>query len=521
MIEGSDDPDHLAIFSAGRVLRLLRFARLLRLLKLHAFFGKLLESIHSEYLLTFLHVGEIVSIIVVINHFIACLWYAIGVLDFHEHNAIETLSWVAYYFHDYHTFAYRYTTSLHWSITQFTPASMEVFPRNAVERTYNIVVILLGMITFSTFISSVTQAMTHLRKIAGSKEAQFTQLRRFLGENNVSMKLAMSVTKYFEQGQRGKTHRMMWRDVALFDNIPEVLKKDLQHEVYMPTLTWHPFFFHYQEHNPNAIRAICHHAVNEIAFRKEQDVYREGEAVDKMYFVIDGLLEYRMTLGAGNSMDMDDEALFAKEEVGIGNWLAEAAVWVKWFHTGTTMTKQFSVLCVVLVPGLHKVMREYMDLLPRCTAYAELFVQHLRAQGVAMSDLSADFYILQEMAMTAFQGDEPNEADDLEHSAGVRAKFMRGLSRLSMKSRTRRRPAGRKNTIAGWLSRSRPNSGPTMWQADSQASSGSGMIHPSSGTDLASLSMPSQQPPSICSSPREAVPPAATTAGPAALTATL
>jgi len=297
----------------------------------------------------------------------------------------------------------------------------------------------------------------------------------------------------------------------------------------MPAITWHPFFFHYQEHNSNAMRAICHHAVNELSFRKEQDIYREGEVVDKMYFVIDGLLEHRMTFGTCNPLDddIDDCAGFSSsEEVNAGEWLAEAAVWVKWFHTGTTITKQFSVLCVLMVPGLHKVMREYVDLLPRCSAYAELFVQHLRSQGVGMSDLSTDFSTLQEMAHLAFQGDGQDGHEDAESVSGVKAVFMRGLSRLSVgggpRGRRAVRPSSRKRTLSRWFSfsRSRPNSGPTLWQPDSQASSASGKMHthPSIGTDLASMSMHSAgnapQPQSACSSPRTGVPPVATTAGP-------
>eukprot|EP00443_Scrippsiella_acuminata_P014477 CAMPEP_0115186288 /NCGR_PEP_ID=MMETSP0270-20121206/9905_1 /TAXON_ID=71861 /ORGANISM="Scrippsiella trochoidea, Strain CCMP3099" /LENGTH=873 /DNA_ID=CAMNT_0002599409 /DNA_START=83 /DNA_END=2704 /DNA_ORIENTATION=+ len=523
LIENTDNPDHLAIFRAGRVLRLLRFARLLRLLKLHSFVSKLLESIHSEYIQTLLHVGQIVTCIIVINHFIACLWYAIGTWDFDDTISRMNQNWVDENFESYHTIAYRYTTSMHWSITQFTPASMEVFPENAVERTYNIIVIILGMVTFSTFISSVTQAMTHLRKIAGGKEAQLTQLRRFLGENNVSMQLAMRVWRYYEQGQKGKPHRMMWRDVALFADIPEVLKMDLQHEVYMPALAWHPFFFHYQENNSNAMRAICYHAVNEVSFRKEQDIYREGEVADKMYFVIDGLLEHRMTLGGCSpTMDgVDDYTGIVTEEVFVGEWLAEAAVWVKWFFTGTTATKQFSVLCVLAVPGLHRVMKEYVDLLPRCCVYAESFVQHLRAQGVAMSDLATDLGTLQEMAHIAFQSDAQDESEEAEGN-GMRAKFMRGLSLLSAGGgrRARRAPraSGRKRTLTNWFSRSRPNSGPSLWQPGSQASSASGIMHGSIAIDSASMSATSsgqaQHTPSSCSTHCMAVPPVATTAGP-------
>merc|ERR1719191_2017613 len=56
--------------------------------------------------------------------------------------------------------SYRYTTALHWSLTQFTPASMDLHPTNTLERAYSVVVIMLALVVFSSFVSSITAAMT-------------------------------------------------------------------------------------------------------------------------------------------------------------------------------------------------------------------------------------------------------------------------------------------------------------------------------------------------------------------------
>lgn len=89
--------------------------------------------------------------------------------------------------------------------------------------------------------------MTHLRQIAGRRDAQFTQLRRYLGENNVSMQLATRVWRYYEQGAIARQQRLLWRDVSLFTDLPEILQMDLQHEVHMPSLAKHPLFFQVQD----------------------------------------------------------------------------------------------------------------------------------------------------------------------------------------------------------------------------------------------------------------------------------
>ncbi len=143
---------------------------------------------------------------VTVNHLVACVWYAIG-------NAAtwqKGLCFVASMLCDLRTTPdrtggslnskwhlgaslhyvtpkdgkniwYRYSTALHWSITQFTPASMEVTPQNEYERFFTVCsstegdkhvwlcagrgIILSGMLIFSSFVSAITNAMNQLRNL--------------------------------------------------------------------------------------------------------------------------------------------------------------------------------------------------------------------------------------------------------------------------------------------------------------------------------------------------------------------
>merc|ERR1712048_619307 len=98
--------------------------------------------------------------ILVINHYIACFWFGLGKREWFQS------SWPNKFLVNYpRSFPYAYTTSLHWSITQFTPASMEVTPQNEGERVYATVVIVGALVAFSSFVSSITAAMTHIRKL--------------------------------------------------------------------------------------------------------------------------------------------------------------------------------------------------------------------------------------------------------------------------------------------------------------------------------------------------------------------
>merc|ERR1719517_170672 len=118
------------------------------------------------------------------NHFLACGWYAVG-------NFGLDPSWVQVL--EGKDLQFRYITSLHWSLTQFTPASMEVFPRNSTERSFAVIVILAAMLTFSSFVSSITSGMTRLRMLKSEKAKQQYLLRSFLKENKIPPDLSMRI----------------------------------------------------------------------------------------------------------------------------------------------------------------------------------------------------------------------------------------------------------------------------------------------------------------------------------------
>lgn len=103
-----------------------------------------------------------------------------------------------------HGFGYRYMTSFHWSVTQFTPASMEVVPRNALERTFNIVMIFLGLLMFSSFISNMTNGMTYLTKRNYEKRQQRDALVSYMNAKGGSWVCRMGLLRRFFSGGRSQ-----------------------------------------------------------------------------------------------------------------------------------------------------------------------------------------------------------------------------------------------------------------------------------------------------------------------------
>lgn len=399
----------------GRALRIFRLVRLLRILKLSGLFSKMLDQINSEHILTLLQIGRITVLIVIVNHFIACGFYGIGNAGFFPH-----ANWIKENFGPNDSFGYRYATSLHWSLTQFTPASMEVHPLNTVERVYNVCALIFAMIVFSSFISSITQAMTHLREIDKKRHDQRAALRHYFFENHISVEISSRVWRYLEQSAMRGQKRKMWRDIALFESIPENLQVDIRCEVYRPSLVSHPFFHAYYESNPPAMRAICSKAIEELSLTPGQDLFAWGTHASNMYFVLEGSLDYFM------KVPEHDRPRY-KSTITKGQWASEAALWIRWFHMGNLVTKTDSLVVRLSINTLHAIMEQYMDTLESCSMYAQMFVPSSKFGDRPISDLvdgPVAVHQLDLLARRAFHpesiGEELDDEDDLLDSSELK-----------------------------------------------------------------------------------------------------
>ena len=144
-----------------RTLRLLRLLRLLRVAKLQRELTKLANSFLSTYAFMVMRVVSGLMMILAVNHIIACCWYGLGRWTLEDGSSwllnagiadasladsyvTQTSKWenclhIWPVLESLNFFLGRYNkkreaTSIHWALTQFTPATNNVAPVNFVER---------------------------------------------------------------------------------------------------------------------------------------------------------------------------------------------------------------------------------------------------------------------------------------------------------------------------------------------------------------------------------------------------
>merc|ERR1719159_2081419 len=102
----------------------------------------------------------VLTLLLFLNHLVACVWVVIGRLDPSDTDTGATwldlaTSPIKGTYNEFDV-QYQYTTALHWALTQMTPGSMQVFPTNSQERVYNVFILLFCMMVFSSLVSSLS-----------------------------------------------------------------------------------------------------------------------------------------------------------------------------------------------------------------------------------------------------------------------------------------------------------------------------------------------------------------------------
>mmetsp|Transcript_113992 Transcript_113992/g.322417 ORF Transcript_113992/g.322417 Transcript_113992/m.322417 type:complete len:744 (-) Transcript_113992:127-2358(-) len=303
-----------------RILRLFRIVRLVRLLKLRSFANAVSDLVESEHLGIIVSIARMLITLLVINHIIACAWFSLG-------TSMNGTGWVDNEGFQYATWYHKYATSLHWAITQFTPASMSVQPHNFVERIFAVAIVVFALIVFAYILGSITGSLTQLRLLTENTSKQLWELRRHLKKNNVSPILSSRILRYVEHALDSNHQHATTKNVQLLPLLTEQLKSELETEICMPQLSVHPLFDHLSKVSRVTIHRTSNTAIEHKYFARADIAFITGEHPTHMYIVVSGSLVYNRI----DSQGQERRELVDKGE----DWMAEPVLWMKsWVHLG-------------------------------------------------------------------------------------------------------------------------------------------------------------------------------------------
>lgn len=314
------------------LLRLFRNLRLFRLLKMAGRLSLIKELVlglnmglewTSLYVETFLTVLKHVSIIALLCHFTACAWYALGDLS------ADKMTWIATYREKLNLpeetgWSFFYALSLHWALTQFTPAAMDVVAVNTPERLFSLFATLSGLIVFSFFIGSINQSLARFSTLTAQEVRTSQMVRRYVTEKRVSVELSADILRCIRQRGIGReTSKVVFGDIPALKHLPDKVRSALKQEVGMPILETHGMIRHAALINYGDVAPLCANALQELSVVYREELFQAGAKGELMYFVRDGKLHYSW-----------DETPHLVEDILPGMRVSEAVLWLNWEYRG-------------------------------------------------------------------------------------------------------------------------------------------------------------------------------------------
>jgi len=320
IVKGSTDDGANSTVQAGkylRVARVIRLLRLLRLAKLRHILFMLEQLIDNERITVALMVCKNLLTILVLNHWIACIWFQLG--------SARGDGWVHFHHLQDADLEMKYVVSLQWSMAQFTPGASPLQLVTLEERIFAVGVLALALVVSTCFISNITSTLSAMWAMRRDESIQALLLRKFLRQNGISRTLAARVTRYIECVKSLRQHKVHHSRVLQLSYLSGPLHVELQRELREPQLFVHEFFPDYKRSSECAFRELCTMALEQSLFAKTDMVFHNRTPAKFMYFVNMGTLVYR-SLGSSHEEH--------KSKLEAGSWCSENALWMPWHHVG-------------------------------------------------------------------------------------------------------------------------------------------------------------------------------------------
>jgi len=391
------------------------------------------DLLSSEYASIMVNIAKMIMVLVVINHFLACIFFLLARLQLGKRS-----TWITEYGFADSSWGYQYLSAFHFSITQFTPASMHVQPENSIERAFTIFVVVFALVGFSYLVGSITNSMTQLRSMTEDASKQFWVLRRYLKQQQVPMVLSTRIQRYIEHAWARQKASVA--EPKLFALLSEQLSQELKCARSLPHLQVHPLFVCLHRHSHISMQRLAVNAINWRNLARDDFLFFPNETATHLYFVVEGKLLYSK---------VDASGLESTEEVDRAeDWVAEPVLWTPtWIHLGTL--RAISEADLVLIDGARfgDIIGRSPPMFQLVSSYARKFMKWMNTMPWhRLSDISQgeDISIrLQAFIDEAFQH-QPGYEPSLQYAVGrstVRKKrsltMLRDTSSTSLSSSCR------------------------------------------------------------------------------------
>jgi hypothetical protein len=392
-----------------RNLRIVRLVRLTRIARLKKLWQLVNERIMSQSLSIAANIVSMLLLLLAISHFISCAWYAIS--DSMEGDD----RWLIRYSMDEKKWNYLYATCLHWSLTQFTPAPMNIQPQNFVERVFTISVVVCALVGFSYVVGSITGSLAQLRSLKEEESKLFWDLRVYLKRNNVDQTLSVRIQRYLQHAWRYQAQNKTYPQIKILTILSEQLQNELLFQLHSQHLTVYPLIEKLEQVSKVTAYRLARTAISTKQLANHDPLFILGEKPSHMYITTSGQLRYTRVTSEGDPV---------VEVVDKGeDWIAEPVLWsTEWYHLGDCTAVETSSLTLVNPHHFCQEARRNPSAWALVTTYCVRFLKWLNATNYdELSDITQGDHKDKKKQLTDFMDIAPHQIRSFTKMVGSRS----------------------------------------------------------------------------------------------------
>lgn len=356
--------ENLTVFRSARALRLLRLMRLVRLLKMSRNSQTIDDTVGMAGVAGMILVVALVKTFIgifVCAHLISCAWYYIGRLSIDEGRQ----SWILTSNIESETVGHQYLHALHWVFGQFTPAPVQIQPGCALERGFNILVIIFSLLVMGSSVSKVTGTIQQLNAMNSEKQRKRLEIRQYMSANKIPIELSSRIMSFANHKLEGQCQVSL--DKSLMS---EALQKELTMFQRSSGLCVHPMlqmldtFFEHVFCDVCGVTAHC-------LYGKEEVVFSTGSWAEGLVVTVNGEYLLQAEINAGHRANQ-----VLEKKVDQPTWFAEASMFCRMVHTSTLTAQSFGGIFKLVGSDLAQCAKKS----PRCgimiCEYAKAYLQN-------------------------------------------------------------------------------------------------------------------------------------------------
>ncbi|HAN74275.1 MAG TPA: cyclic nucleotide-binding protein [Planktothrix sp. UBA10369] len=263
----------LFLIGLCRIPRLLRFPQCLLI------FRKWDNNVYFNSAV--IRMFELLIIVFLIDHWIACLWFFIGNITGQSGE-----SWLQINDLYLENTTTQYLHSLYWSITTLTTVGYgDITPQNNIELIFTFIVMFLGVSLYAFIIGNVAAIISNLDASKNRFRDKLGQIQSYMWERKIPRSLQKNVLDYYQY--MWEYNRDISIDFDLLDELPHSIKTQMYCYLYQELLEKVPLF---QNAEPCFIEDLIIKLKPRILPPNDY-VIREEQIGHEMYFVKRGQLQ--------------------------------------------------------------------------------------------------------------------------------------------------------------------------------------------------------------------------------------